>query len=85
MPNQSIAKSKSCRLASLIVTFAQANNAAAEASVDRIARAVTWIRSVIAATPRDERQARVICPRSTTQPKNMVNTKIGIEVIARKP
>ena len=65
--------------------LAQANFAAAEASVDRIARAFTWIRSFIAATPRDERQAKVICPRSTTQPKNMVDTKIEIEVIARKP
>jgi hypothetical protein len=38
--------------------LAQANFAAAEASVDRIARAFTWIRSFIAATPRDERQAK---------------------------
>jgi hypothetical protein len=32
--------------------LAQANNAAAEASVNRIVRALTWIRSFIAATPR---------------------------------
>jgi hypothetical protein len=43
--------------------LAQANFAAAEASVDRIARAVTWIKSFIAATPRVERQARVLWPR----------------------
>ena len=65
--------------------LAQANFAAAEASADRIARAFTWIRSFIAATPRDERQATVIFPRSTTPPKNMVNTEIEIEVIAHKP
>jgi len=34
--------------------LAQANNAAAEASVNRIARALTWIRSFIAASPRGE-------------------------------
>ena len=34
--------------------LAQAHFAAAEASVDRIARALTWIRSFIAAKPRDE-------------------------------
>ena len=34
--------------------LAQANNAAAEASVDRIARALIWIGSFIAAKPRDE-------------------------------
>ncbi len=34
--------------------LAQANFAAAEASVDRIARALTWMRSFIAAKPRDE-------------------------------
>jgi hypothetical protein len=34
--------------------LAQANNAAAEASIDRIARALTWIRSFFAVTPRGE-------------------------------
>ena len=34
--------------------IAQANFAAAEASVDRIARALTWIRSFITAKPCDE-------------------------------
>ena len=34
--------------------LAQANNAAAEASVNRIARALTWIRSFLAATARGE-------------------------------
>ena len=34
--------------------IAHANFAAAEASVDRIARALTWIRSFIAASPRGE-------------------------------
>ena len=43
--------------------LAQTNFAAAEASVDRIARAFTWIRSLIAPTPCVERQAQVICPR----------------------
>ena len=64
---------------------AQANFAAAGASVDRIARVLTWIRCFIAATPRDEHQATVIFPRSTTQPKNMVDTEIEIEVIAHEP
>jgi hypothetical protein len=64
---------------------AQANFAAAEASVDRIARALSWIRSFIAATPRNEHQTTVTFPRSTTQPKNMVDTEIEIEVIAHEP
>ena len=34
--------------------LAQANNAAAEASIDRIARALTWIRSFFAVMPRRE-------------------------------
>jgi len=50
--------------------LAQANFAATEASVDRIARALTWIRSFIAATPGDERQANVRSPRSTTPEKH---------------
>jgi hypothetical protein len=34
--------------------IAQANFAAAEGSIDRIAHALTWIRSFVAATPREE-------------------------------
>ena len=44
-------------------TLAQANFAAAEASVNRIARVLTWMRSFIAATPRDDHLATVISPR----------------------
>ena len=34
--------------------LAQANNAAAEASIDRIVRALIWIRAFFAVTPRRE-------------------------------
>jgi hypothetical protein len=78
-------KIEKLRIGVLNRNLAQANFAAAEASVDRIARVLTWIRSFIAATPRDEHQATVIFPRSTTQPKNMVSTETEIEVIAHKP
>jgi hypothetical protein len=78
-------KIENLRISLVNRNLAQANFAAAEASVDRIARALTWIRSFIAATPRDGHQATVIFPPSTTQPKNMVDTEIEIEVIARKP
>jgi hypothetical protein len=78
-------KIEKLRISAVNRNLAQANFAAAEASVDRIARVLTWIRSSIAATPRDERQATVIFPRSTTQRKNMVNTEIEVEVIAHKP
>jgi hypothetical protein len=84
-PNSFNRKIEKLRISVVNRNLAQANFAAAEASVDRIARALTWIRSFIAATPRDERQARVICPRSTTQSKNMVDTKTVVEVIAHKP
>jgi hypothetical protein len=40
--------------------LARANFAAAEASVDRIARAFTWIRSFIATTAREELQAKLV-------------------------
>ena len=66
--------------------LAQENFAATEASVDRIARAFTWIRSFIGATQRVEHQAQVICPRlDNTAEKHGPDSKIEIDVIAHKP
>lgn len=51
-------KIENLRISTVNRNLARANFAVAEASVDHIARVLTWIRSFIAATPRDEHQAR---------------------------
>jgi hypothetical protein len=50
----------------------------------RIARALTWIKSFIAATPRVGRQAQVLWPRLDNTAEKHVDTKIEIDVKNRK-